>query len=607
MGAILAIIGERGDPELPLRLERMTARSPYRGRAERILVDGVALGVQSLGWDASLGERGPYVVAFHGWVGNWDDVARSSGLDLSAAADDAARLAVAFEAMGTRVFARLRGEFAVAILDRCTGSLTVARDVIGVRPLFVHRHAGRTFIASEIRQALAGSAAPPRLDEVFLATTLVRTYGTGEDTFYAGVRQVVSGHAYVFDVARADAEPRRAAYWSPPGEEPARGKGTGAFAEELRLVLDRAVARSLAQRPGAVALSGGMDSSTIWALARRRARTGERQAELVGAFSLVFPGFDCDESGLVGDILSVTGGDAVSVDATAIAPFEAIEGLIEGVDGPFVSTLYLGSFIARAARTAGREVLYYGLGGDDWLTGTPYYLGDELRRGHLIRVLSDARTLVTGPILGRPLRLARFTVGPVAGLPWRRMRAIPPWLHRSRRGALLRPPAVVAGSRAGYALARMLTVHRAVSYLGNAEFVTAREGVELRCPLHDLDVVEFAFRAPGRVVMGGWREKHLLRLATADVLPGSVVERAGKTEFSGPMRRDVASFARREDVRSWRLVARDIVTADAIERMRRELAEGGGAAGFYDFMRLAIAERFCRRFDPSRSGVVQHT
>ncbi len=596
MGAILAVLGEAVDPELPERLEKMIAVSPYRGQAERLLAGGVALAVQSLGSDASIGEAGPYVVAFQGWVANWEELERSLHLESRGATCDAGRLAVAFEALGEGVFARLRGEFATVIFDRRTGVVVAARDVYGVRPLFFHQHAGRTYVASEINQVLAGSGATQQLDEAFLASWLVSRYGGGEDTMYLGVRRVIPGHAYTF----AASDPGRAthctAYWEPPIEGPARGRSETAFADELRFILDRAVGRALADKPGLVTLSGGMDSTTIWALARRRASNGDARADLVAAVSLLFPGFECDESLFISEILTQTGGEAISLDATTVEPFAAIEGLIGVVEGPFVASLYHGQLIADAARNAGRGVVYYGFGGDEWLTGSPHYLGDELRRRHVIRVMADARTLLHGTRRERLRKLARFTVVPMSGLAWRRYRA-PAWLHPSQTAALLSLPAATVRSRAGKVLQRTLARHRAVSYLGNAELVAARAGIEIRCPLHDLDLIEFAFRTPGRVFMGGQWDKHLLRVAMAGLLPVSVVERRDKPEFSGPIRRWVSSFARGEGVPSWHLVARNIVIAEEVERIRKEVAGDDGVENFYRFVELVIAERLCRRFE----------
>ena len=596
MGAILAVLGEAGDPELPERLEKMIAVSPYRGRAERLLAGGVALAVQSLGSDASIGETGPYVVAFQGWVANWEELERSLRLETRGATCDAGRLAVAFEALGEGVFARLRGEFAAVIFDRRTSVVVAARDVYGVRPLFFHQHASRTYVASEINQVLAGSGATQQLDEAFLASWLVSRYGGGEDTMYLGVRRVIPGHAYTF----AASDPGRAthctAYWEPPIEGPARGRKETAFAEELRFILDRAVGRALADKPGAVALSGGMDSTTIWALARRRARAGDARAGRVGAVSLLFPGFECDERSYIHEILAMTGGEAIALDASSVDPFAATQEHIGIAQGPFLPTLYHVKMIADAAHNSGREVVYYGFGGDEWLTGSPHYLGDELRRGHVFRMLTDASALLHGTKPERARKLGRFTVVPMTGLPWR-WPAPPLWLHTSRHAKLLSLPAPTAWSRAGRELEETLVRHRAASYLGNVELIAARAGIETRCPLHDLDLIEFAFATPGRLMMAGRRAKGLLRVAMAGLLPGSVVERRDWAEFSEPIRRGVSSFARREGVRSWRLVARQIVVAEEAERLCEGVASDGGAAGFYDFVHLVVAEQLCRRFE----------
>ena len=597
MGGICAIIGEAGDPELPERLDRMLGRSPYRGSPARRIEGGIALGVQSLRGDASLGERGPYVVAFHGWIGNWEELAQASGIDLRGAANDAERLAGAFEALGTSAFARLRGEFATVVLGRRSGSVVAARDVVGMRPLFVHRQAGRTFVGAEIRQTLAGSGATAELDEVVLASFLTDRYGAGERTIFTGVERVVPGHAYAFDAARPNDAPAAAPYWMPPTEERRCAKSEGALAEELRFILDRAVGRTLAARAGAVALSGGMDSSTVWALARRRANAGDDSARNVGAISLAFPGFECDEACLVAEIVGATGGGLASVDAGAVPPFGAVERLTEFVEEPFFATLYHDQLIAEAARAHGREVVYFGFGGDEWMAGSAHYLGDELRRGHPIRTVAEGWALLHGTKREKLRKLGGFTVAPLGGFPWRRQRLMPGWLHPVRRAMLLPPLPVISSSRTGQVLWRTLARHRAACYMGNVELVSACQGIEIRCPLHDLDLIEFAFRTPGRAFMGGRREKHLLRVAMAGLLPASVVEREEKAEFSSPFRRGAVSFARLEDVPRWRLGARELVAAGQVEHMRQELAAGRGAEYLYDFLNLAIAERCCRHFD----------
>jgi len=587
MGGIVAVIGQRGDPEPAERLGRMLARSPDRGAATGWAGDGAALAVQSLGWDASLVEVGDLVGAFHGWVGNWDELAGSLGERWDAGAPDAARVAFAFERIGARLFTLLRGEFAFVIVDRAKRALVAARDVVGTRPLFYRRDGGRTYVASEIRQVLAGSGASAVLDEQFLADSLAGRFAAREETLVAGVRRLIPGHGYGF---APDAEaPRAKAYWQPPEEDCSR-TDEAALAEELRATLERAVRRAIAPRRSAVALSGGMDSTTVWTLARA---TG---AEQVSAVSMVFPGMECDESDLIRSVVATTGGEWSSVDAAAVHPYEAIGTLAGEIDELFAPSLYHLRVIADAAKARGADVLYFGLGGDEWLSGSPAYLGDELRRGHVLRVLRDGARLPLGMPRARLRALVRHTLLLEGGLARRRERTLPPWLHPSRRSALLRPAAEQAGSRARRALAATLAMHRGANYFGALEQLAARCGVEVRCPLDDLDVIEFAFRTPGRMLVGGRGSKHLLRRAMAGALPAEVVARRGRSEFSEPFRRDVAGVARGADAARWQLTKRAVVVADEVERIRTAISERGEMAREGEFTRLLIAESVCARF-----------
>ena len=118
MGAILAILGQGGDPELGVRLQRMSVRSPYRGRSETLIDGPLALGIQVRGSDSSLVDVGNWIVAFHGFVGNWRGVAAERGWQIEEEATDAAKIAIGFEDLEERLFAKLRGEWAALIWDR---------------------------------------------------------------------------------------------------------------------------------------------------------------------------------------------------------------------------------------------------------------------------------------------------------------------------------------------------------------------------------------------------------------------------------------------------------------------------------------------------------
>ena len=142
MGAILAILGEAGDPELGGRLQRMIECSPYRGEPEFLIEGPLAIGIQSMGWDASLHLGGNWLVAFHGYIGNWGELAPLHGWNFPEDANNAHKIAIAYEVLGNALFSKLRGEWAVMILDRRRGELLAARDVVGCRPMFRSENGG---------------------------------------------------------------------------------------------------------------------------------------------------------------------------------------------------------------------------------------------------------------------------------------------------------------------------------------------------------------------------------------------------------------------------------------------------------------------------------
>ncbi len=273
MGAIVAIIGDPGDPELHRRLERMLARSAYRGASEHLVENGLAIGIQKIADDASLARTETHIVAFHGFIGNWNDLGSSHGLEFRPGSTDAERMAVAFELRGEAIAGDLRGEFACRGLPQkrpIAGRLPGCRRTSPVVPR--HRQHGRLVIATEIRQVLVGS-------EEFLQLSMKAPWSCTWPS--ASSRRLERYIRTSSDFAQARSAERR---WdattrssNPPPSgphlpNPNTARSTLArSSEETRHHLMRAVKRSIPAAPEnyGLALSGGVDSSAIWALINR--------------------------------------------------------------------------------------------------------------------------------------------------------------------------------------------------------------------------------------------------------------------------------------------------------------------------------------------------
>lgn len=604
MGAILAIIGEKGDPELPVRLERMIARSPYRGQPQRHAEGGLALAIMTLGWDASLASWGNWLAAFHGYIGNWDELRSACSLDLPEESSNAERIVRAYDAIGDSLFAKLRGEFAVLIFDRQRQVAHVARDVVGWRPLFYEQAGGRTFIATELRQVLAGSGTQPKLDEDALVDQLLFHEGTPASTLCVSVKRFRAGAAT--SLSRGATPTDRREYWMPPEEErPLEDIPHEELAAELRVLLLQALRRTLPDRPSAVSLSGGIDSSAIWGLVSLLARDGDARAERCVPISLVFPGLACDERALVEVTCAATGakGTIIECPDSVVADFDEHD--VASVDAVFVPTMFGTDLVCGHAVSSGHPVVVLGIGGDEWLRGSPNYLIDLLRSGRWLAFLNDIWRLPDGGPRAR-YRLIRSVVLPAllkSGFHRSGLADRPAWLSKTRwervaglntecwRNTLSHLP---EGRRSSYGV---LPAYRSGRGVEQAEQGAASWGAELRNPLCDADVMSFGYRTPSRSLTGrGQRTKHLLRLAAGDVLPPAVRDRTQKVAFSSVFPKAVQELTPLADPAAWALVQRGVVERSELDNLARSVRLTSNGYQSFVLWKLWVAERVVRRF-----------
>ena len=544
LGSALAVLGAPGDPGVELAILRMSQRSPCRGAPSISRHAGLALGVQSLGWDAShsIGDR--YCVALHGYVGNRQALLRRLGVAGEAAASDAAMLGALLDDQGIGVLCELRGEYAVVVLDSREGVLHLARDAMGLRPLCFSQRAGRLIVGTEPRQVVAGIGQETRIDHEGLLWYLLRD-GSSERTLFEGVLQVTSGAIWSFSVQDPSAAPAVQAFWRPPAERDQIQEPLPALARELRRLLEDAVDRVMPPIPVGVELSGGLDSSTVWALVMERARNGDSRALQSAAFGDGFPGVKgADETGYIEEMLRFAAGQGFILDATAVLrarPRRELDSRVDWVLYPDAAVV-LNRFVEVSNR--GYRVLLGGQGGDEWLGGSARYLAELLLSGRWLTWGRDLLSLALHfPVRDIPLlidvalaspmrRAAREWIGMT---PRTRGSAVPGWVHSQWRDFNDNSPSADAqaepGSFRGLLLGQLRFTRSNYGRLASEQLL-ASVGLERRHPLMDLDLVDFAFRLPPRAVMTGeipgkWY-KNLLRLAVADLLPPHVLQRRDK-------------------------------------------------------------------------------
>jgi len=556
MSGIAGIIHFDQSPTQAGLIERMTGRMAYRGR------DGIAHwqeGSTAFGHcqlrttRESAEERQPFVDAQRGLVlvldGRIDNAAelarelRSSGAILRSRADSELVLR-AYEQWGPALLDRIEGDFAFTVWDPRARQLFCARDRIGNKP-FHYCWNGTTFaFASDVSALLALPWVQKELNLDFVAEHLASEWMSLEDTFWTGIQRLPPAHRLVVSADGC----RKSRYWRPDVAMTLPCRSMAEYAEYYRSLLFDVVRRmGNSSGPVACEVSGGLDSSALFAVAAELQRRGEWPALDVDGYTLDFRGAgDADEMDYAQAVARHVGKEVTEVAPTRQPLAWYVDwARRHGYPAGYPNGV-MGLGIRREARRRGSNCLIVGVGGDEWLDGYRTYYAEaiasrqwgELRQ----RLQLDSREL------GIPQAcwsLVRYGVAPL--LPARLRRAIHTvrrgrsghdrWLAAPMRQRLLQRRAIQSAddpivARTGQR-SQLLTLNGAFGLLAreSEERLCAWAGLEIRRPFWDRRLVEFAFATPERLRCSGATSKSLHRLAMTALLPESVLGRTSKADF----------------------------------------------------------------------------
>jgi len=520
------------DPSSRVGAERV--RGALRPRGANFLASGPLL-VSYTG--AANPERAPLCL-LDGYLDNCDELADALGAGADAHAEQL--LALGWRRWGLDLLGRLRGEFALLIWDQERSEGVLARDQMGVRSLFLHERDGDLRFASETRDLLALLPQRPAPDPLSVAHWITMSNRQGAATLYQGVRRLGPGCALVIESGRA----REVRYWAPRFAEPLSERG-GALAAHVRSQLELAVSRRIAPEGlTGVLMSGGLDSSSVAAVA------AEQAPGRVWAQAAVFPDHPAvDESQLIGQLRAHLGLPGVTATVRAGGMLASALDSIEEWQLPLRSWGdFWGLPLLRAAAADGVAVTIGGDGGDELFGVRAFLASDRLRAGHPRQALGLIREM---PGAGdRPSRreVARIYANTaVAG-------AIPYGLHRlaTRLSRRSDAPAWLLGATAGrlaedehrHDWKRMAgprwwaeTAHGLTSGIEAAGMFehqrrrAATAGMQARHALFDLDLVELCLRMAPEETFDRHRSRPVLRAAMSGLLPDPVRMRPQKALF----------------------------------------------------------------------------
>ena len=535
---------------------------------------------------------------------------------------------------GVAMLERLNGIFAFAIrdgrargadADREPGDLFLARDQLGIKPLYYCELAAGTLFASELKAVLQADGVPRDLDHEALAQHLAYLWTPAPRTLLRAVRKLEPGTAAWVRGGRVRRIWRH--YTLPYGQAPLTAS-PDEMAEQVREAVARAVARQLVSDvPVGAFLSGGLDSSAVVA-GMRRANPDARHV----CFTIDAPG--TDEEGFPSDLpyaRRVARALGVALREVRVGPemIDDLDLMLWHLDEPQADPAPINAlYIARGARAAGIPVLLSGAGGDDIFGGYRRHLALRLERAWrwwpaplraaLARSARAAASGSAGATQGGPAlrRLAKLlSYADLQGdrdlvsyfwwsTPDLRQGLFSADLRRSIEGTDVAAP--LLETLAHYPaerdpLNRMLALEArhflADHNLAYTDKMGMAASIEVRVPLLDVDLVALAARVPGAWKQRGRTGKALFKRAMEPVLPREVIYRR-KTGFGAPLRRWMrADLAPRLDdvLGEASLARRGLFDPAAVARLRA-LDGAGKVDGAYTLFALMCVELWCRRF-----------
>jgi asparagine synthase (glutamine-hydrolysing) len=567
VGNVLA----RGDrtPD-PTVLKRMNDRLVHRGPDdEGFFLEGpAALAMRRLkiidlatGHQPMSGEHGRVWAVFNGEIYNYRELtAELTGRGHTfRTRSDTEVIVHGYEERGLASLGDLEGMFAFALWDAPARTLVLARDRLGIKPLYYAALPDQIVFASELKALVEHPAIDRALDLTALSRYLAHEYVPAPASIFRTIRKLPAGHWLTYTDGRLKVEP----YWMLDFRHE-RAIDAREAVEKLRDVLDLAVRQHLVSDvPLGVFLSGGIDSSAVAALATRHA--GGR----LKTFSIGFEDPSFDESRHARRVAQALGTDHHEEVLDVGGARELVERLPGLLDEPLGDASLIPTFLLSRFTRRSVTVALSGDGGDELFAGYPTYQAHRLARA-LRPVPRWLRRRLVQPAIERlPVSLSNLSVDFklkrfVQGLDYQDVERHAVWLGAftpAEQRELFTPDALERMEAPSYAafheilaaappvqgLERMLYLDLK-GYLGEGVLTKTDRAsmacsLEVRVPLLDRRVVELAARLPMGLKLRGLTTKYVLKRALADALPPETLARPKKGFgmplghwFRGPLR-----------------------------------------------------------------------
>jgi asparagine synthase (glutamine-hydrolysing) len=631
MCGIVGSAGVCSEPVLRRAMELLAHRGPngngvYTDPEKRVALGHVRLAIldlSSTGHQPMVSPCGQVVLAYNGEIYNYREhreQLQAKGHTFRGTSDTEVLLRLYLE-YGEGMLPRINGMFAFALWDARNGAMLVARDGMGVKPLYYTETAEAVLFASELKALLPFPQLRRQLDLAALRDQLTYLWVPAPRTAMRGVHKLQPGHAFWVRNGRIT---RHWQWYNEPALALPQEMDDAAAVALIRNALQGAVERQMVSDvPVGAFLSGGLDSGAVAAIAQRTIGGNNAHGPL-HCFTIAMDADEERAEGMVSDLpyarrlarhLGVT---LHEVHATS-ALVEEIPNMVWQLDEPLADPAPLNVLaIARLARQQGIPVLLSGSGGDDLFTGYrrhQLWMAEQrlafLPKWVRALVARAARQLPTSHTRTRRLRKA---LGQLDLTGDARIASLFEWLEPTWVDRVLTPDVREASQHPNPLMESMRALPSSVPGLNRmlhleclhfladhnlsyTDKMSMASGVEVRVPLLDQQVVEAAFSLPLRMKQRGMQGKWVLREAMRGILPDSVIDRP-KTGFGLPLRAWLRGPLRpllHETLSQVALQRRGIYNPPAVAQLL-EGHDRGTVDGAYALFSLMCVELWCQQF-----------
>ena len=472
----------------------------------------------------------------------------------------------AYRAWGNAAFERFNGQWAVALWNSIARRLVLARDRVGICPLHICEHEGHLYFASEVKAIFAANANIPRnFDPIGIFQTFTFWTIAPPQGVFRGVTELEPGHVRTYQDGTISDD----AYWTPhyPVQGDSRGKFHGSLEDsviEVRRALENATSLRMlrADVPVGSYLSGGLDSSLVAALGRKFA------GDHFQTFSLRFEDAEYDETEFQRLMVNVLGSDHHEVVVSRADIANVFPEVVYHTERPILRTAPAPLFLlSKLVHDHGIKVVLTGEGADEMFAGYDIFREGKVRRfwgrqpeskwrPRLLERLYPylARSPVSQQAMARQFFgrniAAHHTPGFAHGPRWQTTGALKRLLSRDMQAAatgrdviseLLEDVHCDFAQWSQLAQDQHLEIRTLLSgYLlsSQGDRMLMAHSVEGRFPFLDKDVVALANSLPAAYKLRVLDEKHVVKRASADIVPREILARK-KQPYRSP---DALSF-----------------------------------------------------------------